>query len=64
MPIEYAPTVVSDNCYIGPNVVVQKGVSIGDHAVIGANSFVNVDVPPWTKAFGSPARQAGPVARP
>jgi serine acetyltransferase len=32
------------------------GVSIGDKAIIGANSFVNRDVPSNSKAFGSPAK--------
>ncbi len=59
-PYEYAATVVQDHCYIGPNVVIQKGVTIGEYAVIGANSFVNKDVPARMKAYGSPARVAGP----
>ena len=55
-PIEYAPTKIGHGVYIGPNAVVQMGVSIGDKAIIGANSFVNRDVPSNAKAFGSPAK--------
>ena len=55
-PIEYAPTKIGHGVYIGPNAVVQMGVSIGDKAIIGANSFVNRDVPSNSKAFGSPAK--------
>ena len=55
-PIEYAPTKIGHGVYIGPNAVIQMGVSIGDKAIIGANSFVNRDVPSNSKAFGSPAK--------
>ena len=32
------------------------GVHIGDGAIIGANSVVGSDVPPYTKVVGNPAR--------
>ncbi len=53
---EYAKTVIEDNCYIGPNVIIQKGVVIGEGAIIGANSFVNKNIPPHSKAYGTPAK--------
>jgi acetyltransferase-like isoleucine patch superfamily enzyme len=55
-PIDCAPTSIGCGVYIGPNAVVQMGVTIGDQAIIGANSLVNRDIPPGAKAFGSPAR--------
>jgi acetyltransferase-like isoleucine patch superfamily enzyme len=55
-PIDCAPTRIGSGVYIGPNSVIQMGVTIGDCAIIGANSFVNRDIPPGVKAFGSPAR--------
>lgn len=55
-PYEYAPTRIGDNCYIGPNTVVAKGVEIGNGAVIGANSLVLDDIPARATAVGSPAR--------
>jgi len=55
-PIEYAPTKIGNGVYIGPNAVIQMGVTIGDKAIVGANSFVNRDIPANAKAFGSPAR--------
>ena len=55
-PVEYAPTKIGHGVYIGPNAVIQMGVSIGDKAIIGANSFVNCDIPSNSKAFGSPAK--------
>lgn len=54
--VEVAPTSIGKNCYIGPSVIVSKGVNIGDHAVIGANSFVNRDIPAGARAWGSPCR--------
>jgi acetyltransferase-like isoleucine patch superfamily enzyme len=55
-PIDCAPTKIGNGVYIGPNAIVQMGVTIGDKAVIGANSLVNRDIPPGAKAYGSPAR--------
>ena len=54
--IEKARTVIGNNCYIGPNTVIAKGVIIGDKVVIGANSLVLRDVPSGKKAFGNPCR--------
>jgi acetyltransferase-like isoleucine patch superfamily enzyme len=52
----YRPTTIGSRVYIGPNAVIQAGVSIGDGAVIGANSFVNKDVPAGSRAWGVPCR--------
>jgi len=54
--IKSAPVIIGNNCYIAPNVVITKGVKIGDRVVIGANSFVNRDIPSNSKAYGTPAR--------
>jgi acetyltransferase-like isoleucine patch superfamily enzyme len=56
---ERAPTRIGSGIYIGPNSIVQMGVTIGDGAVIGAMSFVNRDVPPGARVYGCPARVAG-----
>ncbi len=53
---ERAPVRIGHNCYIGPNVIISKGIFIGDGCVIGANSFVNCDIPKKNKASGTPAR--------
>jgi len=56
-----APVQIGHNCYIGPNVIISKGITIGDGCVIGANSFVNRDIPPEMKAWGTPAQIQGDI---
>ena len=55
---ETAPTKIGNGVYIGPNSVIQMGVTVEDKSVIGAMSFVNKDVPRNSKVFGCPARLA------
>ena len=49
-------TIIGHDVWIGAQSVVKQGVVIGSGAVIGANSFVNKDVPPYSIVFGSPAK--------
>lgn len=58
-PYEVARTIVGSRCYIGPNTVIAKGVSIGDGCIIGANSLVLADIPAHSKAYGTPCRILG-----
>lgn len=51
-----APTKIGSRCYIGPNTVITKGVTIGDGCIIGANSLVLDDIPANSKAYGTPCR--------
>jgi len=51
-----APVLIRRGAWLGQNVVVCPGVTIGKGAVIGANSVVNRDVPDWCVAAGAPAR--------
>ena len=53
---ERAPVSIGNRCYIGPNTVIAKGVTIGEGSVIGANSLVLHDVPENSKAFGTPCQ--------
>ncbi len=53
---DYSKTFINDNCYIGPNVIIEKGISIGKGCIIGANSFVNQDIPDNSKAYGTPVK--------
>lgn len=56
---EYAPTKIGSRCYIGPNTIISKGVTIGDGCIIGANSLVLKDIPARSKAYGSPCVVTG-----
>jgi acetyltransferase-like isoleucine patch superfamily enzyme len=51
-----SPVLVGDDCWLGVNVVVSPGISIGQGAVVGANSVVTKDVPPYAVVAGVPAR--------
>lgn len=50
------PTRIGDNVWLGANVVVTSGVTIGRRCVVGANSVVTADVPPYSIAAGAPAK--------
>ena len=58
------PTRVGDNVWCGANVVITTGVTIGERSVIGANSVVNTDIPPFSIAVGAPARVVKRITRP
>lgn len=51
-----APIKIGCNVWIGSNVRVCKGVTIGDNSVIVANSVVTKDIPANCVAVGNPAR--------
>lgn len=51
-----APVVIGRNVWLGANVTVLPGVTIGDDSVIGAGSVVTKDIPAGVVAVGSPAR--------
>ena len=61
MSAERRPTHIGDRCYIGPQTVIAKGVTIGAGSVIGAQSLVLKDIPPHSKAYGTPCRVVGPA---
>lgn len=51
-----APVRIGRGAWLGANVTVLPGVTIGDGAVVGAGSVVTKDVAPSTVAVGTPAR--------
>lgn len=51
-----APIIIGNNCWIGENSRICKGVVIGDGAVIAANAVVTKDVPSNSIAAGNPAK--------
>ena len=51
-----APVRVGRNCWLGANVVVVPGVTIGDNVVVGAGSVVTKDLPDNVIAVGNPCK--------
>ncbi|MFW9973378.1 MAG: acyltransferase [Candidatus Odinarchaeota archaeon] len=52
----FGPIKVCKNARIGAYSVILPGVTIGEGSIIGANSLVSEDIPPFSIAFGSPAK--------
>lgn len=50
------PVSIGNNVWIGENVCILLGVSIGNGCIVGANSVVNRDVPHNCMVIGSPAK--------
>ncbi|QNM86251.1 CatB-related O-acetyltransferase [Polaribacter pectinis] len=48
--------IIGNDVWIGSNVVVRRGVEIGDGAIIGANSFVNKNVKEFEIVGGVPSK--------
>ena len=53
---EAAPIVIQDHVWLGMNVIVLKGVTIGEGAIVAAGSVVTKDVPPHCLVAGVPAK--------
>ena len=53
---EVKPVRICRGAWIGQNAFVLKGVTVGEGAVVGVNSVVSADVPPFSVAIGNPAR--------
>lgn len=47
---------IDDEAWIGANVVITAGVTIGKHAVVAAGSVVTKDVKPYSIVAGNPAK--------
>jgi maltose O-acetyltransferase len=62
-PGEAAPIVIEDNVWLGVRATILKGVRIGRGSVIGAGSVVTTDIPPFSVAFGVPARVVRSLTR-
>lgn len=56
MSVSSKPITIHDHVWLGFDVLVLKGVTIGEGAVIGARSVVTKDIPAWTVAAGNPAK--------
>ena len=56
-----APVHIADFCYIGPQTVIAKGITISSHSIIGACSFINRDIPANSIVAGVPGQVIGKV---
>ena len=55
---EHVPTDrvrIGNKCWLGLNVIVLKGVEIGEGSIVAAGSVVTKSVPAWTIVAGNPA---------
>ena len=53
---DHKAIIIGENCWIGRNVSILKGVTIGDNSVIAANSVVTKSIPANCIAAGNPAK--------
>jgi acetyltransferase-like isoleucine patch superfamily enzyme len=53
---ECVPTRIKRGASIGSGATLLAGITVGEHALVGAGSVVTRDVPPWTVVAGNPAR--------
>lgn len=56
LPQKFGNVKFGDYCWVGANVFVNPGVSIGENSIVGANSVVTKDVPPFEIWGGVPAK--------
>jgi acetyltransferase-like isoleucine patch superfamily enzyme len=54
--LSYKPVIIEENVWLGEQVVILPGVTIGKGSIIGASSVVTQSIPPFSIAVGSPAK--------
>ena len=60
-PFDKGPVTIKSNTVIGTMSMIGCNVTIGNHCIIGAHSFVNQDIPDFSIAAGVPAKVIGKV---
>ncbi|MBI4971303.1 MAG: N-acetyltransferase [Candidatus Omnitrophica bacterium] len=58
-PDEYLKTHIGEGATLGANSTIVCGVSVGEHAFVGAGSVVTKNVPPFALVYGIPASLKG-----
>ena len=61
-PVSKGEVHIGNNVWLGSNVCIMPGVSIGNGAIVAANSVVTHDVPACSVAAGAPARVVKQIA--
>jgi acetyltransferase-like isoleucine patch superfamily enzyme len=56
-PSEFGPIVIHDHVWVGANVFILPGITIGAQSIIGARTVVTRDVLPDSIVVGNPGRQ-------
>jgi acetyltransferase-like isoleucine patch superfamily enzyme len=54
--VSKGPIIIEDEVWLGEGVIILPNVRIGRSAIIGANSVVTHNIPPYSVAVGSPAK--------
>lgn len=62
--VPIAKVTISDKAWIGWGATILRGVTVGEGAIVGANSVVTKDVAPYTIVVGNPARTIRALAAP
>lgn len=61
---EGRPILIKQGAWIGSGAIVLGGVTVGDHAVVGAGAVVTRDVEPYVVVAGNPAAVAKRIDHP
>ncbi|RFN60447.1 acyltransferase [Marixanthomonas ophiurae] len=51
-----SPPIIGDNVWIGRNVIIMPGITIGESSIVGAGAVVTKDVEPFSIVGGVPAK--------
>ncbi|MFC2694612.1 MAG: DapH/DapD/GlmU-related protein [Lactobacillus sp.] len=54
--MDLRPVHLERNCWLGANVTILPGITVGENAIVGAGAVVTKDVPANTVVVGNPAR--------
>lgn len=60
----YGDITLCDDSYIGAGSIIMPGVTVGEGAVVGANSLVDRKLKPWGIYFGTPVKLIGMREKP